>query len=253
MIKMIVFLPNNGLWNCSNWQLTSAYLCFLPWQWHGPWSWIGDCSQYLPSLGGSKLESFWTLAAVLPALGVIFSTEMLLQCLLHPKMNMRLKFSLPLKEEYLQYPLSWVLSAFNSQAGSLMLCTVHVVECLGMQMVLTSYSHFIFITLLLTGFHVLFLGHWFSHSVLYIIYTHCSFHFLNVNINKIKILNICVYQWVWVNNLPLFLHCNDNIKFGCRWFASFGIEPRSKTRGLFCLVCYSSVPKAPRRCGYLEG
>lgn len=30
MIKMIVFLPNNGLWNCFNWQLTCAYLHVLP-------------------------------------------------------------------------------------------------------------------------------------------------------------------------------------------------------------------------------
>ena len=136
MVKKFYFFPNNDLLNCFSCQLTSPFvLPSLP---------MPECSQYPASLGGSTLESFWTLAVVLPALEVIFSIEMFLQCLLHPKMNMRLKFSLPLKEEYLQYLLSWVLSAFHSQAGSLIFCTVHVVECLGMQKVL-SYFHFFII------------------------------------------------------------------------------------------------------------
>ena len=93
-------------------------------------------SQYLTSVGGSALESFWTLGAGLRALGVSFSNEMFLPCLLHPKMNTKPKFSLPLKGEYLQYLLSWVLSVFHSLAGFLISFTVHAVECLGMQKVL---------------------------------------------------------------------------------------------------------------------
>lgn len=94
-----------------------------------------------PKLNGeSTLEWYWMLGVELQALVVICLKGMFLQCRLHPKMNTKLKFNLPLKEEYLQYLLSWVPSVSRSLAGSLISSTVRVVESLGTQKV-TTFSY----------------------------------------------------------------------------------------------------------------
>ena len=112
--------------------------------------------QYLILHGGSTLESYWKLAVGLRALGVTCSIEMFLRCLLHPKMNTRLKFNLPWKEEYLQYLLWWALSGFHFQAEYLIFCTVHVVEFPGTQKVVPILKSQYFnsnLTTLLLRFH----------------------------------------------------------------------------------------------------
>lgn len=88
--------------------------------------------QYLTLHGENTHEPSWMLDAGLLALGGFFSREMFSLCLLHQKMNMKLKFNLHLKGAYLQYQLWWALRGCHFRAGSLTLSTVHAVEFLGM-------------------------------------------------------------------------------------------------------------------------
>lgn len=74
-----------------------------------------------------------------------YSREMLLQCLLLLKTNMKHKCNLPLKEGFLPYLLLWVLKGCHSPVVSLILYIVHVVEYLGIQMVGVTNSYWLFI------------------------------------------------------------------------------------------------------------
>ncbi|KAG0452758.1 hypothetical protein HPP92_025422 [Vanilla planifolia] len=84
--------------------------------------------------GGSTHVLYSTLAVVLQASVAIYLREMYSQCLLHQRMNMKLKSSLLSSEAFQPYLLLWAPNDFHSQALFLTLYTVRGVVCHGMQM-----------------------------------------------------------------------------------------------------------------------